>query len=105
MNVEKAIKIKAIIDAQNEKNKNYRRKLQNNLMDYQEDSEKELREKEKKCKTCYYLKKEKIILDCQTTHICKLCGESFISFDQNERICPNCVNEHDVCRHCGQKIE
>ena len=43
MNVEKAVKIKAIIDAQNEKNKNYRRKLQNNLMDYQEDSEKELR--------------------------------------------------------------
>lgn len=106
MNIERAIEIQKIIKQQTEKNKKFRRDLQNNLIDFSEDAEKEKRMKEKKCKTCYYLRKNLMTtLDSQTTHICKLCEKSFYALDSHERICTSCVAEHDICKYCGEKIE
>lgn len=105
MEIENALNIRKAIEKQTEKNKEYRRKLQNNLIDLQEDVNQEERRKNHKCKTCFYLRSNLVCSPCVNTTICKICKKPFISFNSDEKVCSNCTIQYDLCRCCGQKIE
>ena len=80
--------------------------LHKKLKNYEDDKDKEKREKNYLCKWCYYIDVDKIVMNVLTTQICRRCAKPDFSANSDvDMYCIECAKELNVCKHCGSIMD
>lgn len=73
--------------------------------EYNKDTYKEQRIKERNCKKCRYLS-PRIALQAFTNSNCMLCGKIIVNPTSDiDTVCMSCSEEKELCVHCGEKLD
>ena len=85
--------------SKNSQLKNLRTKLNN----YDNDNQKQTRDT---CRCCYYINCDRAAFQAFTTVNCRNCGKEMVfPTSHTDRLCPECANELNLCKHCGSSMD
>lgn len=80
-------------------------RMRTQLDSYSTDSSKEDREKEHKCKYCYYIETGMVSMSVMTNFDCINCGKTMMFASSNtDVLCEECAIKLNLCKHCGANI-
>lgn len=87
-------------------NKREVEKIKNRLFNYENDINRIERLKVHKCKYCYYINCDRVVMDIITEGVCKNCAKFTLYPDNHtDRYCDKCSEKYNICKHCGAQLD
>jgi len=82
-------------------NARYVNDLRNKLQAVEIDPRKEQRLAQHECRTCFYLRGERLAMQAFWDWTCNLCGvEGTYSCSAHPKLCTKCATDNSLCREC-----
>lgn len=74
-------------------------------LEYLADPEKQKREEVPECRSCFYLKRQRVGGAAMTWKPCGVCGvEMSFGSTNTDDVCRDCAKKHELCKHCGADL-